>query len=100
MRKTFSFLKEARAELAKVVWPTRAKTARLTVIVVIITAIFGAFIAAVDFGLAKGIKYVIDVASNKKMQQPPATQTAPGGQPAPVGPAGDGQSAPNQPPQP
>lgn len=79
MQKVLRFLKEVRVELGKVIWPTRARTARLSVIVVIVTAIFGSFIAAVDFGFNKGIEYTID------------TQQA--DTPAPA--AGEGQGVPN-----
>lgn len=84
MRKVISFLKETRAELAKVVWPTRRRTFRLTIIVIIVTIIFGAFIAGVDHGLNKGLQYVIDTTTKKDKGKPdPNTQTVP---------VGDGQN--------
>lgn len=43
-----SFIKESRAELNKVVWPTRAETMRLTLVVVIVSVIVGAYIAGLD----------------------------------------------------
>lgn len=77
MRKITRFLRETYTELRKVVWPTRRRTARLTVIVAVITVVTSAFLASVDFGLDKGIQYVID-----NTQQPgDAGQPAPGGQP-------------------
>ncbi len=74
MRKIIRFVKEARTELGKVVWPTRARTARLTVIVIVTTAVFGAFLAGVDYGLSKGIKYII-TSTEKKSAPAPAGST-------------------------
>ncbi|MEX2210036.1 MAG: preprotein translocase subunit SecE [Patescibacteria group bacterium] len=71
MRKVISFLKEARAELAKVIWPTRRRTARLTVIVVIATVIFGVFIGAVDYGLDRGLQAVLDTTGAGQPAGPP-----------------------------
>ncbi|MDP9211912.1 MAG: preprotein translocase subunit SecE [bacterium] len=86
MRKVISFLKEARAELAKVVWPTRRRTARLTVIVVIATVIFGAFIGAVDYGLDRGLQAVLDTTGAGQSAGPPLQEIpgANGGAPAEI----------------
>ena len=43
-----SYLKESRAEFNKVIWPTRQETLRLTVLVVIISIVIGAYIAGLD----------------------------------------------------
>lgn len=75
MRKVLAFLREVRAELAKVVWPSRRRAVQLTVVVIIATIAAGAFLAAVDFGLSKGIEYVIDTSQKKgtgTAQNPPA----------------------------
>ena len=42
------FLKEVVAELKKVTWPTREETIKLTVIVIVISILFGAFIGVLD----------------------------------------------------
>ena len=39
---------ESKAELAKVTWPTRMQTLRLTIIVVVVSIIVGAYIAGLD----------------------------------------------------
>ena len=44
----FSYLIEAKSEFDKVVWPTRAETLRLTLLVVIVSVIVGAYIAGMD----------------------------------------------------
>ena len=53
------FLKEVRAELGKVVWPSKKETAKLTAIVVGVSIIVGAFIGALDFVFTKAMEIVI-----------------------------------------
>lgn len=96
MRKAISFLKETYAELKKVVWPTRRRTLRLTIIVIVVTVLFSGFLAAVDYGLGEGLEYVID---NQQKQGQPADNA---GQPGalPQGIPGAEQPAAPQPQQP
>ena len=47
------FLKEAKTELAKVTWPTREQTIKLTVIVIAISLILGFYIGALDLIFTK-----------------------------------------------
>ncbi|MBP6728166.1 MAG: preprotein translocase subunit SecE [Microthrixaceae bacterium] len=47
------FVREVRAELRKVSWPTRAETIRLSVIVFIAIVILGAFIFLIDLGFGQ-----------------------------------------------
>lgn len=42
------FIREVRAELGKVTWPTREDTIKLTVIVIALSVIVGAFIGGLD----------------------------------------------------
>lgn len=42
------YVKESKAELDKVVWPTRPETLRLTVVVIIVSIVIGAYIAGLD----------------------------------------------------
>jgi preprotein translocase subunit SecE len=42
------FIKEVVAELKKVTWPTREETIKLTMIVIVISIIVGAFIGGLD----------------------------------------------------
>lgn len=43
-----AYIQESRAELGKVVWPTRNETIRLTVIVLLVSIAIGAYIAGLD----------------------------------------------------
>jgi len=42
------FVKEVRAELGKVTWPTREDTIKLTVVVIAISVLVGGFIGGLD----------------------------------------------------
>lgn len=51
--KPVQFIKEARSELKKVVWPTKQEAIRLTLIVIAVSLIVGIFIGALDFIFTK-----------------------------------------------
>lgn len=53
------FAKEAWDELKKVVWPTRAEITRLTISVLVISAIVGMFLGGIDIILTKVMAIVI-----------------------------------------
>ncbi|MFQ5860943.1 MAG: preprotein translocase subunit SecE [Dehalococcoidia bacterium] len=48
--KLLQFFRETWAELKKATWPTREETARLTFIVIVISAIIGIFLGITDWG--------------------------------------------------
>jgi preprotein translocase subunit SecE len=41
--------REVRSEMKKVVWPTREETTRLTIVVIALSAVISAILAAADF---------------------------------------------------
>jgi preprotein translocase subunit SecE len=43
------FVRETRAELLKVVWPTREEAVRLTTVVVVVIAAMSIFLGAIDY---------------------------------------------------
>jgi len=47
------FLKEVRVEMAKVSWPTKQQTLWYTIIVIIMSVIFAAFLGLLDLGFQK-----------------------------------------------
>lgn len=59
MLNPIQFIKEARNELMKVVWPTRQETIRMTLGVIIICLVVAAILGAADFGLTKLIESAI-----------------------------------------
>ena len=44
----FTYVKESKAELGKVVWPTPKATIRLTLVVIGVSVIVGAYVAGLD----------------------------------------------------
>ena len=48
-----TYLKESKIELEKVIWPTRIEAFRLTIVVILISVIVGAYIAGLDAFFAK-----------------------------------------------
>lgn len=59
MSKPISFLKEVQSELKQVVWPKREEVVRLTLIVITISVIIGAYIGALDFVFTKTIEFIL-----------------------------------------
>lgn len=53
------FLKEVRAELSKVVWPTRKETIRLTAVVIGVSLAVGLFLGGVDYLLTKIMEVIL-----------------------------------------
>lgn len=97
MRKIVSFLKEARAELGKVVWPTRRRAAKLTALVVVVTIAFGAFIGVVDLGLSKGVQEIVSLTKSKSADTSPVDQQSGGTPKDPIDiPAGQPNSQPTK----
>ena len=55
----FQFLQQVRAEVAKIVWPTRREVMLTTVMVFIMAALTAAFFALVDMGIRGGLQLVL-----------------------------------------
>ncbi len=53
------FIQQVRAEVAKVVWPTRREVMLTTVMVFILAAITAVFFAMVDILIRGGLQYVL-----------------------------------------
>ncbi len=53
------FLKDVRSEMGKVVWPTRQQTTELTLLVLAVSIIIGAYIAGLDFIFTKSIDFLL-----------------------------------------
>jgi preprotein translocase subunit SecE len=59
MSKIIQFFRDVRAELVKVIWPTRRDTVRYTVTVIAFSIALAAILGAADFGLLKGFQEII-----------------------------------------
>jgi preprotein translocase subunit SecE len=55
----FQFIQQVRAEVAKVVWPTRREVMLTTVMVFIMAALTAAFFALVDILIRTGLQGVL-----------------------------------------
>lgn len=57
IQKFIDFLKEARAELGKVTWPTRKELSESTVLVIVSVIMITIFIGAIDFVFNKMLQW-------------------------------------------
>lgn len=53
------FLKEVRAELAKVSWPTRQEVIKLTLVVISVTIVIGLYVGGLDMIFTKLTDFLI-----------------------------------------
>ncbi|MFA5366745.1 MAG: preprotein translocase subunit SecE [Dehalococcoidia bacterium] len=53
------YVGEIIAELKKVVWPTKAETRRLTVMVLVVAGSVGVFLGVVDYGFTRLMELII-----------------------------------------
>jgi preprotein translocase subunit SecE len=54
------FLVEVRSELGRVTWPTSREVWATTVVVILVSAVFGIYLYAVDLGLSKLVGSIIE----------------------------------------
>ena len=54
------FLSEVKNELARVSWPARREVWATTVVVIIVSTLFGVYLYAVDLGISAGVRWVFD----------------------------------------
>ncbi|MEA1909411.1 MAG: preprotein translocase subunit SecE [Patescibacteria group bacterium] len=78
MNKIIQFFKEATTELGKVTWPSRPTVIRLTLGVILVSAIFAVFIAIVDIGLEQGFEYILSFGANNQSTIQDNIQVNPG----------------------
>lgn len=57
--KAMQFLREVKAELKKVTWPSRKQTMGSTAVVLVVVAIISLFLGVVDMGLSSLIRLVL-----------------------------------------
>jgi preprotein translocase subunit SecE len=59
MTNPLQFLQQTRAEVAKVVWPTRREVLLTTLMVFILSALAAVFFSLVDLGIRTGLTAII-----------------------------------------
>lgn len=52
------FIPEVKSELARVTWPTRREVWATTLVVVVVSALFGVYLYAVDLGASAAVRWV------------------------------------------
>jgi preprotein translocase subunit SecE len=52
------FLSEVKNELARVSWPARREVWATTLVVILVSALFGIYLYAVDLGVSAGVRWV------------------------------------------
>ncbi len=57
------FVRQVRAEVAKVVWPSRGDTIRMTIMVLIMTTILALFFVGIDQILGRIVKFLLSLAA-------------------------------------
>ena len=60
-KRFWSFLKEAKAELKKVTWPSREEVTATTIVVIISIVFFGFFLFFMDVAFSWGITKIKDL---------------------------------------
>ncbi len=61
LKRVWHFLKEVRAELKRVSWPTREQMVAFTAVTMITTIAITAFIFAIDIGFKEGLLYILEL---------------------------------------
>lgn len=59
MANLITYLKETRAELRHVTWPTRQQTINYTIIVIAISIVTGLFLGILDFGFSRLLYFFV-----------------------------------------
>ncbi|MCS7092295.1 MAG: preprotein translocase subunit SecE [Patescibacteria group bacterium] len=59
MKKFLVYLSEVKAELAKVTWPDKTSVTKLTLTVLLVSAIVGLYVGALDLGFTKLLELLV-----------------------------------------
>jgi len=58
------YLKEVRAEMRKVTWPSRAEVIRLSTIVLVVLLVASAFLALVDYAFSWLMRVIVNLGTS------------------------------------
>lgn len=64
MTNPVQFFSQVRAEITKIVWPTRREVMTTTIMVMIMAGLFALFFSLVDFGIRQGLGLVLGLVSH------------------------------------
>ncbi len=61
MTNPFQFIQQVRAEVSKIVWPTRREVMMTTSMVFLMAALTALFFSLIDLGIRSGLSAVLDM---------------------------------------
>lgn len=56
-----AYLLQSKDEFKKIIWPTRNEALRLTIVVIIASALIGTLLTLIDLGLAKAVDSLLKI---------------------------------------
>ncbi|EKD57524.1 MAG: hypothetical protein ACD_57C00249G0001 [uncultured bacterium] len=59
LKNTFGFLSEVKTEVSKVTWPKRDDVIKLTLIVVVVSVVVGAYLGGIDYLFTKLLELLV-----------------------------------------
>lgn len=59
MRPVLNFFSEVKLELSKVTWPKREEVIKLTLVVILVSGILGAYVGGLDYIFTKVLAFVV-----------------------------------------
>ena len=61
MRKIFKYFAETKSELSRVTWPKGASVIKLTVVVLVVSAVVGLYVGALDLAFTKILEITLKI---------------------------------------
>lgn len=59
MSKIFTYFRDLKAEFSQITWPDRRTAVRLTVVVIIFSAVFAVFLGGIDYLFGEAIRKLL-----------------------------------------
>ena len=59
MKQVTTFFSEVRSELSKVTWPKREEVIKLTIIVLLVSVVVGAYVGGLDYLFTKALEIIV-----------------------------------------
>lgn len=59
MKRVITYFSEVRSELVKVVWPKREEVIKLTLIVLLVSALVGVYVGGLDYLFTKALEILV-----------------------------------------
>lgn len=59
MKRIFTYFSEVKTELVKVTWPDKVAVTKLTLTVLLVSAVVGIYVGALDLGFTKLLEFLV-----------------------------------------